>query len=217
MIRKAFLLPVAALVLMALTPADRLAKWKPVQMPFVSTGLSSQEIQMVDKLVDACRLLDDVYWRQSDLAGLQLLKTNNDTTLKRLLMIMGSRRDLLGENRPFVGSDPMPPGHELYPKDLTRAQIEQYVQRHPADKAAIYDPFTIVKRQGQRLTATPYHEEYKQFLQPIAKALRDAAALSSDASFANFLRLRADALLTDDYYKSDLAWLDERDPKIDII
>ena len=51
----------------------------------------------------------------------------------------------------------------------------------------------------------------------MAKALRDAAALSSDAAFANFLRLRADALLSDDYYKSDLAWVDLKDPKVDVI
>ncbi len=208
MMRKAILLLSAAVVVLALTPAERLAQWKPVEMPFHSSGLSRQETQMVDKLVEACRLLDDVYWRQSDIAGLNLLKTTPDATLKRLLVIMGSRWDLLDENRPFVGSEPMPPGHDLYPKDLTRAQIEQYVQQHPADKAAIYDPFTVVKRQGQRLTGTPYHEEYKQFLEPMAKALRDAAALSSDPAFANFLRLRADALLSDNYYKSDLAWLD---------
>ncbi len=217
MMRKAILLLSAAALVLALTPAERLAQWKPVEMPFHSSGLSRQETQMVDKLVEACRLLDDVYWRQSDIAGLNLLKTTPDATLKRLLVIMGSRWDLLDENRPFVGSEPMPPGHELYPKDLTRAQIEQYVQQHPADKAAIYDPFAVVKRQGQRLTGTPYHEEYKQFLQPMAKALRDAAALSSDPAFANFLRLRADALLSDNYYKSDLAWLDERDPKVDVI
>jgi hypothetical protein len=217
MLRKALLLPIAALILLALTPAERLAKWKPVPMPFVSTGLSPQETKMVDKLVEASRLLDQIYWRQSDLTGLKLLQTTPDATLKRLLVIMGSRWDLLDENRPFIGAAPMPPGHELYPKDLTRAQIEQYVQQHPADKAAIYDPFTVVKLQGQRLTATPYHEQYKDLLQPMAKALRDAAALSSDAAFANFLRLRADSLLSDDYYKSDLAWLDEHDPKIDVI
>ena len=217
MVRKAILLITAAAALLALTPAERQAQWKPVEMPFSRAGLSTQEIQLVDKLVEACRLLDDVYWRQSDLQGLQMLKTTTDATLKRLLIIMGSRWDLLDENRPFVGSEPMPPGHDLYPKDLTRAQIEQYVRQHPADKAAIYDPFTVVKRQGQRLAGTPYHEEYKQFLQPMAKALRDAAGLTPDAAFANFLRLRADALLSDDYYKSDLAWLDERDPRIDVI
>ena len=67
------------------------------------------------------------------------------------------------------------------------------------------------------MIGTPYHDEYKTFLEPMAKALRDAAALSADAAFANFLRLRADALLSDDYYKSDLAWLDLKDPKFDVI
>jgi hypothetical protein len=130
---------------------------------------------------------------------------------------MGSRWDLIDENRPFVGSEAMPPGRELYPKGLTRAQIEEYVGKHPGDKAAIYDPFTVVKRQGDRLVGTPYRVEYKQWLEPMAKALREAAALSDDAAFANFLKLRADALLSDDYYKSDLAWVELKDPKFDVI
>lgn len=187
-------------------------------MPFRSQGLSPRQIQAVDRLVEACRLLDDVYWRQSDLKGLELLKSSRDPILRRLLMIMGSRWDLLDENRPFVGNEPMPPGHELYlPHDLTRAQIEQYVSQHPSEKAAIYDPYTVVRKQGARFATRPYHVEYKEFLEPMAKALRDAAALVPDAQFATFLRLRADALLSDDYYKSDLAWLDEKDPKIDVI
>jgi hypothetical protein len=101
----------------------------------------------------------------------------------------------------------MPPGRDLYPRGLTRPQIEQYVREHPADKAAIYDPYTVVKRVGTRLTGTPYRVEFKEFLEPMARALRDAAALSDDAAFAHFLRLRADALLSDDYYASDLAWM----------
>ena len=199
-----------------ITPAARLAKWKKVAMP-LPPGLSPKEQQMVDKLAHACHLLDEIFWRQSDLSGLDLYRSTTDPTVKRLLTIMGSRADLLDENRPFVGNQPIPPGHELYPHDLTSDAIEKYVQQHPADKTAIYDPFTVVKRQGGRLIGAPYHVEYKQFLEPMAKDLRDAAALSDDQAFANFLRLRADALLTDDYYKSDLAWLDLKDPKFDVI
>ena len=199
------------------TPAERLSRWKPVEMPFRSQGLSARERQMVDKLVEACRLLDALYWRQSDLDGLKLYQQTHDQPLKTLLGIMGSRWDLLEENRPFVGGSAMPPGHMLYPQDLTRAAIEQYVARHPSDKAAIYSPYTVVKRSGDRLIGVPYHEEYIALLEPMAKALRDAASLSPDAAFANFLRLRADALLTDDYYKSDLAWLDLKDPRFDVI
>jgi hypothetical protein len=197
--------------------AERLAQWKQVNMPFHSTGLSARERQMVEKLVDASQLLDNVYWRQSDIAGLALYKTTPDLVIRRLLMIMGCRWDLLAANAPFVGEMPMPPGHELYPHDLTRTQIEQYVQQHPEQKAALYNPYTVVERQNGRLAAIPYHERYKQFLEPMARNLRDAAALSPDAAFAKFLRLRADALLSDDYYPSDLAWLDLKDPKIDVI
>ncbi|HLH15641.1 MAG TPA: hypothetical protein VKX45_00400 [Bryobacteraceae bacterium] len=211
----------AALAVLAiaapLTVQQRLAQWKRVDMPFHSAGLSKREVQMVGKLVEASRLLDDVYWRQSDLTGLALYKSTQDPALKRLLMIMGGRWDLLDENRPFTGDEPMPPGHELYPKGLTRSAIEAYVAQHPEDRAAVYSPFTVVKSENGRLRGVPYHAEYKAFLEPMAKDLRDAAALSPDPAFANFLRLRAEALLTDDYYKSDLAWLDLKDPKFDVI
>jgi hypothetical protein len=199
-----------------MTPAARLEKWKKVDMPLPS-GLSTREHQMLDKLAHACHLLDEIFSRQSDLDGWFLYRTTPDAAIKRLLAIMGSRWDLLDENRPFVGSEPMPPGHELYPRDLTRQAIEKYVQEHPAEKAALYSPYTVVTRVESRPIAVPYRAAYKDLLQPMATDLRDAAALSDDRAFANFLRLRADALLTDDYYKSDLAWLDLKDPKFDVI
>src|SRR5205085_8030014 len=96
--------------------------------------------------------------------------------------------------------------------------IEQYVAAHPEKKAEIYNPFTIVRRPAAgELSGIPYRIAYREFLQAAAKALREAAALSDDAKFAKFLRLRADALLTDDYYASDIAWLELEDPKFDII
>ncbi len=187
-------------------------------MPFHSAGLSARERQMVEKLVEACRLLDDVYWRQSDLAGLQLYKTTKDPALKTLLTIMGGRWDLIDENHPFAGAPSMPPGHELYPHDFTRAIVDPYVKEHPGDQTAIYNPYTVVKRQPDgRVAGIPYQKEYKALLASMAQTLRDAAGLSGDPQFANFLRLRADALLTSDYYKSDLAWLELKNPKFDVI
>jgi hypothetical protein len=194
-----------------------LAKWQPLRMPYRSASLTARERQMVEKLVEASRYLDDIFWRQSDPEGLRLYQTTSDPVLKRLLIINGSRWDLLNENRPFVGGEPMPPGHALYPNGLTRAQIEQYVERHPEDKAAIDDPYTVVERRGERLVGVPYHEAYKELIGPMSQALREAAALSDDAAFARFLRLRADALLSDDYYASDIAWLELDNPKFDVI
>ena len=197
--------------------AERLARWKRVEMPFHSDGLSDRERQMADKLAEACRLLDEVYWRQSDLGGWALYKGTRNPVMKDLLYIMGSRWDLLDENRPFSGEAPMYPGHELYPHNLTRAEVERYVAAHPGERDAIYNPYTVVKRQGDRLVTVPYREEYRTQLVPMAKALREAAALSPDAAFAKFLQMRADALLSDDYYASDLAWLDLKNPKFDAI
>lgn len=199
------------------------AKFKLVSMPFSVTGLSEQERKMVYKLVEATRYLDDIYWRQSDPKALELYKRlagcNQvmDQKLRRFLMINGSRYNLLEDNAPFVGSDPFFPGHALYPAGITRQEIEAYVAAHPEAKEQIYNPYTVIKRRGTELVAVPYHVEYSQWLKPAAAALREAAALSPDKPFADFLRLRADALLTDDYYKSDLAWLDLENPKFDVI
>ena len=172
---------------------------------------------MVEKLVDACRDLNDIFWRQSDRAGLALYKSTRDPQLKRLLGIMGSRWDLIDEDRPFVGKETAPPGRELYPHDLTRARLDAYLKAHPEDREAIYNPYTVVKWRGDRLIGVPYHEEYREFLEPAAKALREAASLSADPAFAKFLQLRAEALLTDNYYPSAVAWLDLKDPKFDVI
>jgi hypothetical protein len=203
--------------------AAQVAKFKLVSMPFSVNGLSIQEQNMVYKLVAAAQYLDSIYWRQSDPKGLELYKRllgcNQvmNQKIRRFLVINGSRYDLLENNKPFVGSDPFLPGHALYPAGITRQEIEAYVARHPEKKAQIYSPYTVIKRQGAELVAVPYHVEYKPWLTGAATALREAAALSPDKAFANFLRLRAEALLTDDYYKSDIAWLELDNPKFDII
>lgn len=192
-------------------------------MPFRSEGLSAREQALVKKLVEASQYLEDIYWRQSDQEGLALLgslegkNVPEDVALRRLLMINGSRFDLIRNNQPFVGTAPMSPDHGLYPPGLTREQMEAYVRAHPEQKAALYAGQTIVRREADRLVAVPYHVAYTEFLVPAAKALNDAAGLSDDAKFANFLRLRAKALLDDNYYASDIAWLELENPKFDVI
>src|SRR5258708_29275095 len=184
-------------------------------MPYDSSSLNARQKQVVDKLAAAIVFLESIYWQQSDPEALELYKTTKNTSLKRFLEINGCRYDLIDENKPFAGTEPMPPGRNLYPKGLTREQIEDYVRKYPDQKAAIYDPYTVIRREGDRLKTIPYHVEYKQWLEPAARLLREAADASDDKAFANFLRLRADALLTDDYYPSDLAWVDLNNPKID--
>jgi len=212
--------PLFALALLLAAPAgldQRLARWRPVEMPFNTAALTAPERQMTGQLVQACRYLDDIFWHQSDPGGWKLYQSATQPVLRRLLLIHGGRFDLLDGNRPFIGSEPAPPGRSFYPKDLTAAEIDRYVKEHPGKKDEIYSPYTVVRRRGAELAGIPYREEYRQFLEPAAKALREAAALSPDPQFASFLRLRAEALLSDDYYASDLAWLDLKDPEVDLI
>jgi hypothetical protein len=206
--------------------AERAARWKPVPMAFHRQGLTVREVQMVAKLADACRLMDQLYWQQSDLGGWAMYHGTQSTVMARLFQINGSRWDLVSENTPFAGEEPMPPGHELYTFGLTRRQIESYALAHPEQKAAIYSPWTVVRSsipgtelrgKPDQLETVPYHTAYARWLQPMAEDLRAAASLSPDAAFARYLNLRAEALLSDDYYASDIAWLDLNHPKVDLI
>ena len=213
----------AALANVAPDIAKRVGNFKPVEMPFRAQGLSAREKQLVEKLVEANRDIEDIFWRQNDPEGLMLYqdlasKTSaRDKAVRDYLFINGSRYDLFDENRPFVGNEPFYPGRGFYPKGVTRDQIESYVKQHPDQKDAIYSSTTVVRRNGDGFTTIPYHVAYRSFLEPAAKALREAADLSDDRAFSAFLRARADALLNDNYYPSDLAWVDLKDPKFDII
>ncbi|MBZ5693802.1 MAG: Zn-dependent hydrolase [Acidobacteriia bacterium] len=210
--------------------AQRLAKFKPVKMPFDSSHLTVRERKMVEKLVDAAGLLDCIYWRQSDPEGLKLYlslagsKDPKDQMLREYLKINGGRFDLIDDNKPFVGTDPAPPGRGFFRPQETRANLEQRISSGRFEKSDVYSPYTIEKICAIGTDAEywgpcfdPYHAAFGDFVNPMADDLREAAALSDDPAFANFLRLRADALLTDDYYKSDLAWMDLENPKFDVV
>ena len=203
--------------------AQRVAKFKQVKIAYNAANLTPNERRMVTKLVDAAGLLDCIYWRQSDPDGLQLYLSlaksadPQDILLRRYLKINGDRFDLIDDNKPFAGTQTMPPGHAIFPTDLTRAEFDSYVAAHPQQKDALYNGQTVVVRKGNLLDTIPYHVAYKDFLTPIAQDLRDASTLTPDPAFAKFLRMRADALLNDDYFASDVQWLDLDKPKFDII
>ena len=204
----------------------RLARFQKVEMPFTYAGMTARERRVVDEMIAACRDLENIFWRQNnpdDIALYNGLAGATDPKLqaaRHYLWINGSHFDLLNHNEPFIGSEPMPPGRSLLPKGVSRDEIEAYVAAHPKEKKAIYDERTVVElvsRNPLKLKTTPYHVKYRRWLEPAAKHLRNAAAASDDKAFANYLRMRASALLSDDYYPSDLAWVRLKDPKFDLI
>jgi len=210
----------------------RLSQWEPVAISFDNSKLSDRERKLLDQLVAASLELERMYWLQSDVKGFELWKSLRherrgvratpqellDAKIRRMLWIQGSRFDLLDDHKPFVGDEAAAPGREIFPKDLTREEVDAYVAKHPEQKAAIFDEHTVITRgPNGTLVATPYREVYKPYLERAAADLRAAAELSDDPPFVKFLRLRADALLSDDYFASDLAWLDLDNPKFDVI
>ncbi len=210
--------------------AAELAKFKPVKIHFDQSHLTDRGKQMVAKLVDAAGLLDSIYWRQSDPEGLKLYlaladsKDPQNQMIRELLKINGGRFLQIEDNKPFIGTQPAPPGRGFFLPQETRANLEQGISSGRFEKSDVYSPYTVEKMCAIGTQAEywgpcfdPYHSAFGDFVNPMAEDLREAAALSDDPAFANFLRLRADALLTDDYYKSDLAWMDLQDPKFDIV
>lgn len=100
------------------------------------------------------------------------------------------------------------PGHGFYPPGMTKAELDAYIAAHPTEKAALMDGYTVVKRQGDRLVTVPYSVEYKAELARAAALLDKAAAATANPSLKRFLTLRAKAFATNDYFESEMAWMD---------
>jgi hypothetical protein len=207
-------------------PADlpvRIARWPTAGMPFRSRGLTPRQLKTIAKLVEAARQIDAIDWRQSDPYAVTLatqLKGSHaarDRQILRYLSINGGQFDLLDGLHSFINGEPAPAGRALYPEPATRQSIESYVQSHPESRAELLSPYTLVRPMGADLVGLPYRTAFRAQLLEAAKDLRDAAVLSDDASFAEFLRARAEALVSDDYQPSDRLWLGLTQSKIDLI
>jgi len=177
-------------------------------------GLADWEQAVLDKLIQAARYMDAAFWQQVDPEGEVIFKglTGATTDLEKATRLMldanYGRWDRFQDFAPFLGSTPWPAGSYVYPPDLTKVELDAYLASHPDEKEDLLDPYTVVRRQGDRLVAVPYHEVYAAYVQPAAALLDEAAGLSSNASLANYLRLQAEALRTDDYFAANMAWLD---------
>ena len=193
-----------------------------IEMKPDTSFLSVEERQVVNLLNQASNYMTEIYLRQRYAANPQVREAIERTRRvdRDLLLEMFNRNlgpwDEMSELHPFWGSDPMPEGAGFYPTDLTRAEFDAYLAAHPGEKDALLSPYTVVKRQGDALVAVPYSVEYRQWLEPAAQLLEQAAAVTTNPSLKTFLSLRAKAFLTDDYYESELAWMDLADTPIEV-
>ncbi len=178
------------------------------------SGFDERGKRMIATLVQAAEVMNDLYWRQSwDGERSALLARAPDAATRALVAINFGPWDRLNEDTPLIdGIGARPPGGPFYPADLGKAEFEA------ADLADKTSNYTLLRRDAAgKLATVPYHVAYRADLERAASLLREAAQLSADTSFANYLRLRADALLSDDFRPSDLAWMDMKSNPVDIV
>jgi hypothetical protein len=202
-----------------------IARFAPTEVAADAAPLSAGDREALNKIIQAARLMDDIFLRQVWSGNIDL-KTKLEADQSPLgqarlhyFMINKGPWSRLDQNKPFIPGVPpeKPPQAGFYPDDITKDEFNAWVKTlSDADRKQAEGFFTVIRRDaGRQLKSVPYSQEYGQFLAPAAKLLRDAAQLASNATLKDFLTKRADAFLSDNYYASDVAWMD-LDAPIDV-
>jgi len=186
------------------------------EFPLVAdlSGLSDDQRSMLVLLIEAAQIMDDLFWRQAYGDNYQSwLASIGVDEVRRFAEMNYGPWDRLAADAPFMpGVGEKPLGAQFYPADMSKAEFEA------ADLPGKTGLYSLIRRdEAGELTVVPYHVEYADELNQAAELLRQASELAEDEGFANYLRLRADALVTDDYQASDFAWMDMKSNPIDLV
>ncbi|HEX7029155.1 MAG TPA: Zn-dependent hydrolase [Gammaproteobacteria bacterium] len=192
---------------------ERIDIYAPVTLTADLSGLSANQKAVIARLIEASKVMDELFWMQAYGDREALLKSIEDPVVRRFAEINYGPWDRLANEKPFVeGVGEKPLGANFYPEDMTREEFEAWEQPGKTGQ------YSVVRRDPQgKLILIPYHDLYSVQLKRAASLLREAADLAEIESFANYLRLRADALLSDEYQASDMAWMDMKDNVIELV
>lgn len=196
------------------------SRFAPTPIRVDTSSLSSGDRQALVKLVEAARILDQIFLRQFWSGNQELYaRLQKDTTplgkarLHYFWINKGPWSDI-DDFRAFLPSVPPRklPGVNFYPEDMSKQAFELWVGTlAPGDQERAKGFFTVIRwleKQAGSLRMVPYSEEYKDDLTRAAGLLQDAAGLTENESLKKFLTTRAEAFLSNAYYESDLAWMD---------
>jgi len=192
----------------------QLAKLAVIEMNPETDFLNAEQREVVNLLIEASDLMTEIYLRQRNADNPQVrqaVEMNRRADRDKLVEMFDRNLgpwDEMADLHPFWGTTPMPDGAGFYPIDLTREEFETYLAAHPEQRDALTSWYTVERRDGDMLEAVPDSTAYREWLEPAAKLLEQAAARTSNPSLKKFLSLRAEAFRTDDYYESELAWMD---------
>jgi Peptidase family M49 len=205
--------------------ARKIARFAPTVLTADTARLSAKDRKALDKIIEAAKLMDPLFLRQvwsgnAELEKkLQADKTPVGGQRLHYFYINDGPWSRLDNKEPFIEGVPHEkPSHaNAYPDDMTKDEFNQWLEGlSEEEKKKATGFFYLIRRNSDRkLIAVPYSEAYKEYLEPAAKLLREAAALTTNKTLANFLNKRADAFASDDYYDSDVAWM-ELDSPIDV-
>ncbi|HSO85709.1 MAG TPA: hypothetical protein VLQ91_04105, partial [Draconibacterium sp.] len=175
--------------------------------------LTEKEKQMLPLLLDAAKIIEEIYWKQAYGDKDSLFSAGLAEYTEKLLRINYGPWERLNDNKPFVqGFGEKPAGANFYPTDMIKEEFEAW---NDSTKTSLY---TVVRRgEDGKLNSVPYHVEYKEQVEKAASLVLQAAGLAEDTGLKNYLEKRANALLTDEYYESDVAWMEMKNNNIDFI
>lgn len=204
--------------------AERLKAFSKVDITTDISALTDNEKKVVQILAEAGKIADEIYWKQNTADGIalrdSLAKLNTPEAIEtlRFLKIWYGAYDAMYDEARFFGNGPKtrPKMGNLYPQDITKEEFEKYIKDNPSEKAALESQYTVVKRDGKKLVAVPYYTSYPEVLK-MADKIEEAAKYADNPTLKNYLMLRAKALRTDDYYESDMAWMDIKNSNIDVV
>ena len=194
-------------------------KFAPITIKYDEKLLDDNQKIVVQKLFEAAKIMDDIFLTQVYSKNEEIEKElrKNDKDAYDLFKIMFGPFNRLDHDKPFVGDKTKPEGANFYPEDMTKEEFEKWIADHPEDEAAFTSEFTVIRRDGDKLIAIPYSEYYGEQLKKAANYMREAANYADNATLKEYLIKRAAAFETNDYYDSDMAWMDLKDHTIEIV
>ncbi len=194
---------------------EGMAEFTTVRLTANLSGLSENQRKIIPLLIDAGKAMDAAFWVQAYGDKEKLFSSIEDPALRRYVKINYGPWSRLDDNAPFIeGVGPKPAGANLYPADMTKEEFEAAA----AGNDELTSLYTMVRRDADgKLIAIPYNQFFDEYVQTASDKLRAAADLAEDPGFKNYLELRAAALLSNDYFESDLAWMDMKGNVIDVV
>ncbi len=191
---------------------EQLEKLAPVDLQCDLSSLSVNNKKALAKLVQAGKIIDQLFLLQVSPYNPQLLEQlQNDAKAQQhldLFNVMFGPWNRLEEHTPFLKVGEKPLGAGFYPEDMTKEEFSAAFKDKPELKKQFTSEFTVITRDSAGLQAVPYHVAYKELVDQVSALVKEAAELTDDPTLKKYLSLRADAFLNDDYFASDMAWMD---------